>query len=178
MNTQLDRNKNGARWARCRRAAGVILSTLLLVPGAAMSAAPPTGLKVMLQPWDPKTDDDSVKTVVDSPDLLSSELSKAWTQSKPDIIEALKKALGKGDMIADGVTLYDININLNEPSLRIEPGAGDALKATFTLPDSSFEASATQPTIAGKWADPRCSVRFTLDVTFAIRVTDTPSRLL
>jgi len=177
MNTQIDRTNTSARCPRYRLLAGAILSTLLVVPGVATSAAPPIGLKVMLQPWDPRTDDDSVKTVVDSPDLITSELSKTWVSSKQKVIDDLTKVLGSSDLIMKGVTLYDIYINLNEPELKFETGPGDSLKATFTLTDSYFEATATQPTAAGKWADPRCSIRFSLDVSVALRVTDTPSRL-
>jgi hypothetical protein len=178
MNTHFDRHSGGARTPpRHRRVAAIILSALLVAPGIAVCAPPPIGLKVMLQPWDPRTDDDSVKTVVDSPDLITSELSKTWASSKQKVIDGLTKVLGTSDLIRKGVTLYDIKININEPELRFETGPNGALKATMTLNDSYFEATATQPTALGSYADPRCSARFSLDLSVAIRVNDTPARL-
>jgi hypothetical protein len=178
MNTRFDRTTT-ARWAPFRRAAGVVLSTLLLAPCIANSAPThPVGFKVLLQPWEPRTDNDAVTTVIDSNDAISAGLSHAWAQSKPAIIESLKKGLGKGDLIAKGVSLYNIDIRLNEPELRVAAGPGDVLKATLTLPNSYLVATATQPSIFGSYADPRCSLHFTVDVTVPIRINDVPSRLL
>ena len=167
------------RLFRISQRIGILAGLLLaMAPTSFAAPAPPIGLKVYLQPWDPRTDDDSVKTVLDSRDAISAGLSRTWSATRPALVAALAKALTKPDLLADGVTLYELKIDLNEPELRLTPVSGDTLRAVLTLPDASFEAKATQPTVLGAYANPRCSAHFTLDVTLAIRISDDRSRLL
>lgn len=110
--------------------------------------------------------------------VISDSAQQAWTQYRPDLQNFLHDQLGRGDLIRPGVTLYDITLNLPEhvaPSVERDD-EGDLLVHVVT--DGCYlEATSTTPTDLGKWADPRLSVAFSLDLTYRIDLPPTNSPL-
>jgi hypothetical protein len=156
----------------------VCLAALLALAAAAVPSAPAwadtVGLRVLVQPWNSATNDDTVLRLVDDPVLISSTLSQAWRVNAPEGIARLAQFLGTADMIHPGVTLYDIELNASEPTLSLHPAtlgpASGSIDVTVHFENLSITASATQPTDLGAWADPRCSASFTLDVDARVTV--------
>lgn len=138
------------------------------------AASEVVGLRVLAQPWNPATNDDRMLRLVDDPQLISAALSSEWRSHAPAGVALLTQLMGAPDLIAKGVTLYDIKLSVPEPVLAVQPATLGAAPGTVTV-SLHFEgvavvASATQPTAAGAWADPRCSARFNLDVSARIIV--------
>jgi hypothetical protein len=150
----------------------------LALPAPALAVEP--GLRVMVQPWTPLTDDDTPLRPIDDPHLLSNALHDAWSANTDDLHDALRGLLGKGDLLADGVTLYDLDLRVPEPTLALDhlSGGGQApLAAQMRLhfDDVHLTATSTTPDVAlgvgaGDWADPRCSFDFDLTATIPFGV--------
>jgi hypothetical protein len=77
--------------------------------------------------------------------------------------------LGRADLIASGISLYDRDIRIaeNVDFSADRDGNGD-LVVHMTTGGNYIEATCTQPTDLGKWADPRFSFAFGLDLTYRI----------
>ncbi len=149
----------------------------------AFAATPPVGVKLMLQPWNPLTNDDAVKTVYDSPDALTTSLTRAWAALKPKLISNINARLQTPNLFAQGVTLYGVTINISDPELSIVPDGTAGFIAKLVVRETTLDAKSTTPDIAlgigfGSYADPRCSLRFALDLNLRLAVTDDKARLL
>lgn len=130
-----------------------------------------TGIRVLLQAWNPFTPDKAnVITLVDEPTLVSDSLQDAWRKSRLRICEQIKGRMGVGGA-ANGQTLYDIDCQLDEQVAMTVSGAGqNALHATFAV-GGYLAATSTTPGPLGDYADPRLSIALTvkLDLTLAIQ---------
>ncbi len=149
----------------------------------AVGATGPVGMKLLVQPWNPLTDDDSVQTVYDSKDAITASLNKTWDKVKPKLIDTIRARLQTPNLFAKGVSLYDLKINVNAPELSIAADGNTGLIAKLLVRDTYLEATSTTPDIAfgiglGSYADPRCSIRFSLELTLKLAVTDDKARLL
>ncbi len=145
--------------------------------------APPVGVKLLVQPWNPITDDDSVNTIYDSNDVITRSIAGTWTRVKPKLIDSIKARLQTPNLLAEGVSLYDVKLNINTPELSIAPDGNAGFVAKLMVRDTYLEATSTTPDIAfgiglGSYADPRCSIRFSLELTLKMAVTDDKARLL
>jgi hypothetical protein len=146
-------------------------------------AVAPVGVKLMVQPWDPIRDDDSVTTLYDSNDAITSAINSTWDKVKPKLIDSIKAQLSTPNLFAEGVSLYGVKLNINTPELSIAPDGNNGFVAKVLVRDTYLETTSTTPDIAfgiglGSYADPRCSIRFSLELTLKLGVTDDKTRLL
>lgn len=138
----------------------VLLSLFLQISNA---GAQPIGFRLLVQPWNPVTDDDSVVTPIDDPTLISGKIAEVWATLKPRLHDVVLAELGKPDLLGEGVTLYDIRVGLTEPVLSLERLSGGGVqgplvvRAILTAPRAAIAATSTTPTILPEWFDPRCS---------------------
>jgi hypothetical protein len=130
-----------------------------------------TGVRVLLQVWNPLTPDkNDVVTLVDDPTLVSDSLQDAWMQSRSKICEQLKGRMGVGGA-ANGQTLSDITCELDQQVvLDVSGGGQNTVRATF-LVGGYLEATSTTPGPLGSYADPRVSIAITakLELTLAVQ---------
>jgi hypothetical protein len=162
---------------------GVLVLAALTLGVHKVEAVAPVGVKLMVQPWDPIRDDDSVTTLYDSNDAITSAINSTWDKVKPKLIDSIKAQLSTPNLLADGVSLYDVKLNINTPELSIAPDGNNGFVAKVLVRDTYLEATSTTPDIAfgiglGSYADPRCSIRFSVELTLKLGVTDDKTRLL
>ena len=162
---------------------GVMLLTTLTLGIQHAEAVAPVGVKLMVQPWDPIRDDDSVITLYDNNDAITAALNSTWDQVKPKLISSMTAQLSTPNLLAEGVSLYGVKLNINTPELSIAPDGNNGFVAKLLVRDTYLEATSTTPDIAfgiglGSYADPRCSIRFSLELTLKLGVTDDKTRLL
>ncbi|MEZ4234997.1 MAG: hypothetical protein R3F59_02305 [Myxococcota bacterium] len=148
----------------------IALMTALL---SAPAHAGDVGLRVMVQPWTPVTDDDHVERLVDDPALISGAIHGAWVEHQAQLHDALVTLLGQGDLVMDGVTMQDIDLRVPEPTLTLTSrGGGGAapldLAWVVTFDGIHLATTLTTPSDLGAWADPRAMVDF--DLTFTVPV--------
>lgn len=104
-------------------------------------------------------------------DVLRSSADAAWAQRRPELEQQLKDFLGQGDLVHPGFTLYDITLHISpDLSYSIERTAPGDLVVTVTTGGNYVEATSTQPTAAGDWADPRVSVAFGLTFSYVLDI--------
>lgn len=95
--------------------------------------------------------------------LLAAPTQAAWDALRPVLARRLRDELGRGDLIAHGITLYDLDVRLGtnvERTVRRTP-SGDVV-VTGVTGVHTIIATSTTPTDLGSWADPRFSVDFGL----------------
>src|SRR5262249_45295426 len=97
---------------------------------------------------------------LNDPQLLTQAVESRLNSKRPEIEKAVKAYLGKGDLLARGVTLYSLNFRLGKPSVRLV--SANSFEATISGNYLYFRS--TQPTSLGKWADPAFEAHF--DVRF------------
>ncbi|MFE1665338.1 hypothetical protein [Microbacterium sp. P02] len=104
-------------------------------------------------------------------DILRSSAESAWAEGRPRLEKQLKDLLGQGDLIHAGFTLYDITLHLSpDLSFTIDRNAPGDLVVTVTTGGNYVEATSTQPTALGEWADPRVSVAFGLTFSYVLDI--------
>lgn len=162
---------------------GLMILIVLTMGVCRVEAATPVGVKLMVQPWDPIRDDDTVTTLFDSNDAITSVLNSTWDRVKPKLINSMTAQLSTPNLLADGVSLYGVKLNINTPELSVAPDGNNGFVAKLLVRDTYLEATSTTPDIAfgiglGSYADPRCSIRFSLELTLKMGVTDDKTRLL
>lgn len=110
---------------------------------------------------------------------LSAGAAAVWAAYRDDLASALPGLLGRADMIAAGVTLYDVLVELSDdpPAVTLSRDASGDLLVHVVTGRNSITATATQPTALGKWADPRISFQFGLDVSYRIDLPPVTSKL-
>lgn len=111
-------------------------------------------------------------------DLMQRAIAAAWSERRGAACELVKAVLGKGDMIAKGITLYDINCSLGQSGgLQVQVDKsplGNQLGLRYSLRGNYLEATSTTPTAAGKYADPRVSCAFDLDLKLSLTLPTKP----
>ena len=161
----------------------VMVLTALTLGIHKAEATAPVGVKLMVQPWDPIRDDDSVVTLYDSNDAITAAINSTWDKVKPKLINSIKAQLSTPNLLTKGVSLYDVKLNINTPELSIAPDGNNGFVAKLLVRDTYLETTSTTPDIAfgiglGAYADPRCSIRFSVELTLKLGVTDDKTRLL
>lgn len=113
-------------------------------------------------------------TVFDQPGLLNDALSTGWAVARGPACDQLKSAVNTGWQQQSGQSLYDINCSLAATgNLEVFQGIGNEsnkIKLQYTLPGNYLEATTTQPTFLGKWADPRFSLSYNSVVTIILSI--------
>ncbi len=167
-----------------RFAIASLAATALLLggPATAQPAGGAIGLRVLVQPWNPLTDEDSVRMPVNDPVAISAGVARAWQESRQHLVDYVVGQLGRGDLIAPGVTLQDIRVSVGEPRLALQrvSGGGDqpvTMRVELRIPGVGIEATSTTPTPLGSWADPRCSAQADLTLSLGM-VLDTSGAAL
>jgi hypothetical protein len=94
-------------------------------------------------------------TMLSQPTLIADGV-QAVNDRRPEIEAELKKILGRGDMIAKGVTLKNINPRLGEAQFRFVSSNGFEV----SIPGNYLYFASTQPTALGSWADPAFETHF------------------
>ena len=143
----------------------------VLTWGQVVSAAP-IGAQIIVQTWDPRNPDaQNIQTPYDSGSAVSDAFIDAWGKVRDHICGPLMQHMGKGDLLAKGVTLYGINCNIPDGEVIASQNGGRGLKLAYRVKGASFKATSTTPDIVlgiglDKAADPSFSV--TLDLDFEL----------
>jgi hypothetical protein len=126
------------------------------------------------------TQDPGAAGEVDAPTIrnvlpfLTQQMNSAWQDVREPMCGELKEFLGRGDLIAHGITLYDIDCRLSKsgPILVDDDQAADgsAIDLTYRLERSLIIATSTTPTVLGKEFDPRVSIDFDIEVGLHIGI--------
>lgn len=151
----------------------IILFFAMLLGAVAPAVAQdgPIGFRLMVQPWDPATDDDTVLIPLDQPTVISDFVSTAWNTFELILHNSLVTTLATPDYLTDGVTFRNIDLRLPKPTFRLAyvSGGGSSpldLRATATVQGVSIELTSTQPSPLGRDFDPRCSARADIAASF------------
>lgn len=152
---------------RSRLLSGLFLVLALPFLPTAASGQPVSndiGLRQLLQLWQPATDSDQPAVPLDQRTAVSDMLAAIWAGVRPTILTELQDRLGRGDLLADGVTLQNLQISLPDPVIRVVrlppiPDARLRMGVSVVLAGAGIEATATTPGPLPSLFDPRCSFR-------------------
>lgn len=112
-------------------------------------------------------------------DILSASAESAWATARPGVEHQLTDLLQQADLVSRGFTLYDVLVRLSSDlSLAVDRTDQGDLLVTVTTGGNYVEATSTQPTAAGEWADPRVSVSFGLTFSYVLDVPPVTAPLL
>ncbi len=142
-------------------------------------AATPVGVRVLAQEWDPrKPEAQTVRTLVDEPDIVSRALAEGWRNARDPICARLKAELGKPG-IAKGQSLYNIDCRLaKDANFTVESASANVLHARLALPGSSVTATSTVPDPLPRSLDPRFSLTLDATLTVTLQVQPDPNNTL
>jgi hypothetical protein len=93
--------------------------------------------------------------------VVSGMLQQLFDANRGDLENLLRQYLGRGDMIARGVTLYEINPRLGTSQFQVTGGGG----FRYAVNGNYMYFKSTQPSAAGSYADPAFEMHFDLLVT-------------
>ncbi len=105
--------------------------------------------------------------------LLLDGAQEAWKNARQPVHDQLQAALGKGDLIAPGVTLYEIDLRLGDVALARAAGSSSAaghIPLQFRLGPDLIIAKSTTPSIFGSDFDPKLSIDFAVLIDFSLVV--------
>lgn len=143
----------------------------------AVSAAP-VGAKVIIQTWDPRNPDaQNIQTPYDSDSAVSDAVISVWGELRDVVCGPLVQQMGRGDLLAKGITLYGIKCIMPDGELIASQNGGRGLKLAYRVKGVSFAASSTTPDIAwgigvDRGLDPRVSVSFDLDFELGLALQE------
>ena len=175
MKTHTFDNAPAAQRSMSRRMViGIILAMITVAPVAARA----DGVSVIQEVWDLMgSSNPNLVHLLDNQVLLSSAAEDAWNAARGSICDQLKNELGKPDEAGPaktkGITLYDISCSMGTFSNFRMDMTGNVLNLHFSARGNYLEFTSTTPTIAGKYADPRMSVRYDLDASVEIPIPST-----
>lgn len=139
------------------------------------------GLKLGVQPWTPFTNDDTVQFLLDDPKMVSDSLNKGWQDYSGLLEAAIKEKLSTPNLVSDGVSFYDIDLHLNQPLLTVDQLEGSGIPGDpyhfalhVDLKSEGVTMTATQPTVLGSYADPRCSAEFDATLNMQLTIENSP----
>ena len=92
-------------------------------------------------------------------------------RNKGNMENVLKAEFGKGDRIAKGITLYDINIRLANANARFT----SATDFSCPMNDNYMYCKSTTPSVFGSYADPAFEVHFDMVITGRLNAMPVPS---
>lgn len=98
--------------------------------------------------------------------------NRAWSYARGPLCDAIKSQAGGADALGPGYTLHpDMVCKLAQRGVLFlddASGTTGAVDVTFDVPHNYFEATTTQPSAAGSYADPRFS--FTFEIALHMRL--------
>ncbi|MBL8559036.1 MAG: hypothetical protein JNM47_09970 [Hyphomonadaceae bacterium] len=104
--------------------------------------------------------------------VVSQAVHAALEVRRPEIETNIRNELGRGDLIARGFTLYDINVRMGQPAFDYTNG-----QIRWRIPANHIYAKSTTPGPLGSWADPAVEVSFDVLVSGQMRIApDGPPR--
>jgi hypothetical protein len=106
--------------------------------------------------------------------LLQDGAQGGWDDARPQVEDQLKAELGRGDRIAKGVTLYDLDLRLAKQVSLARAGGGSSMSGAIPMelrlaPDLLI-AKSTTPSVFGSDFDPKFSLDFGVVIDFSINV--------
>jgi hypothetical protein len=105
--------------------------------------------------------------------LLLDGAQEAWKAARQPVHDQLQAALGKADLIAPGVSLYEIDLRLGDVALAREAGSSSTaghIPLQFRLGPDLIIAKSTTPSIFGSDFDPKLSIDFAVVIEFFLVV--------
>src|SRR6478735_6181079 len=106
--------------------------------------------------------------------LLQDGAQGGWDDARPQVEDQLKAELGRGDRIAKGVTLYDLDLRLAKQVSLARAGGGSstsgAIPMELRLAPDLLIAKSTTPSVFGSDFDPKFSLDFGVVIDFSINV--------
>ncbi|QAY60360.1 hypothetical protein ET475_10425 [Microbacterium protaetiae] len=104
-------------------------------------------------------------------DILDTALQKAWSTYHPKLEEQLTQLLRTPDLFAKGFSLYDTHVSISSDlAYTIDRTDTDDVVISVTTGTNRIETHSTQPTAAGKWADPAVVITFALSVSYVLDI--------
>lgn len=97
-------------------------------------------------------------------DIASPLLQNAFNASRGKLEAELKSFLSRGDLLAKGFTLYNINLRLGTADFRFT----SPTTFTYNINGNHMYFKSTQPTDAGSYADPALELNFNLAMNGSI----------
>lgn len=139
----------------------------------APALAAPIGAQVMVQTWDPRDPDaQNIQTSYDSDSAVSDAVAGAWGELRDFLCGPIKQQMGKGDLLAKGITLKEIDCKMPDGELIASQNGGRGLKLAYRVKGVAFSATSTTPTVLGSYADPRFSAAFDLDFELGLALQE------
>jgi hypothetical protein len=131
----------------------------------------PGGVKIVVNTFDPRTQQTSHKTVFEDQDLLNATVNKAWNEVGKGIAnQKLEEEIG-GKKIADGVGIYNEKSEMASLSeLRAIDQGNNTIGLKYLFRNNSLSFKVTTPTPAGSWADPAFKVNYDLEIKLTMTV--------
>jgi len=129
-----------------------------------------SGLQVLEQAWDPISRE--VKSLPSFKDVayFREGAKTLWQKTKPELQTQMKSYLGQSGLLK-GQTAYDIEVQLgNTPTVRVSNDGSNQLTLSLSLTGNTVRFTTTQPTIAGKYADPRLAADFDIEVEIVLEI--------
>ena len=145
--------------------AALCLPLVTVAPAHAQS-----GLQVLEQSWDPVSR--AIKSIPSFKDVVffREAALKLWSESRPGIETQLKQALGQPGRMK-GQTAYDIDLRLGStPVASVSTDGSNQITLWLAIRGNSATFKTTQPTPAGKWADPKFGVSFDIEVEVVLEI--------
>ncbi len=139
------------------------------------------GLKLLLEQWAGAGHPGTFKTDYNQPTVIKDMLDRAWASASPDVCSALANWLGRGDLLAKGITLYDPNASNRPPqcamgsagSLSVQDRlTGNVATLDYYVTGNSLRFKSTLPGPQGSYADPEFVVTYDLELLMSARVGD------
>ncbi|MGH7709444.1 MAG: hypothetical protein ACREM6_16240, partial [Vulcanimicrobiaceae bacterium] len=94
---------------------------------------------------------------------IGSAMDDAWSRSESTTHDQIMSGLTKFRF--DGQNLYDITVSLpSSGELRAKDLGGNRVGLKYVLTGNSIQATSTQPTVAGSWADPNFKITYDASV--------------
>jgi len=104
-------------------------------------------------------------------DILDTALQQAWSTYHPQLEQQLTQLLCRPDLFAEGFTLYDTHVSISSDlSYTIDRTDTDDVVISVTTGTNTIRTHSTQPTAAGKWADPAVVITFALSVSYVLDI--------
>jgi hypothetical protein len=142
----------------------------------------PFGVRALAVTYDPKAPNrQGLRELLNRPEVLRQAVNTAWETSRAQTCDDLKNELGKGNLIAAGVTLYDIVCNMGEQGeFTMQSQGASGMLMQYHIRGNYLEFTSTTPTALGSYADPRFSVQYDLHMTLQLSIAggDRPLRVL
>lgn len=110
-------------------------------------------------------------TLFDRPGFFRDALNAAWSAARGPLCDQITQQAGVADGAGKGYTLYNIVCKLAPAGVLFlddASGTTGAIDLTFDVPHNYIEATTTQPTVFGAYADPRFSL--TYEIALHLRI--------